>query len=121
MAQRTVVPRAFTFPIPESVNDETATAIPNSAVSAWLSLDFRAKLLPGENVLILGATGVAGKLAVKIAKLLDAGRVVAAGRNQRVLSTLDKFGADATIHLDASAKTSARRLRARPASQDFRS
>ena len=104
MAQRTVVRRAFIFPVPEGVNSETAAALPNPGVSAWLSLAFRAKLAPGDNVLILGATGVTGKLAIKIAKLLGAGRVVAAGRNQQVLSTLDKLGADATIHLDAPAK-----------------
>ena len=50
------------------------------------------------------ATGVTGKLAVKIAKLLGAGRVVAAGRNQQVLTTLGKLGADATIRLDAPAE-----------------
>jgi NADPH:quinone reductase-like Zn-dependent oxidoreductase len=101
MAQRTVVHRAFAFPLPEGVDDENAAALPNPGVSAWLSLAFRAKLAPGENVLILGATGVTGKLAVKIAKLLGAGRVVAAGRNQQVLSTLHQLGADATIRLDA--------------------
>jgi NADPH2:quinone reductase len=104
MAQRTVVPRAFTFPVPEGVSDETAAALPNPGVSAWLSLAFRAKLAPGENVLILGATGVTGKLAVKIAKLLGAGRVVAAGRNRQVLNTLHELGADATIPLDLPAK-----------------
>jgi NADPH:quinone reductase-like Zn-dependent oxidoreductase len=65
MAQRTIVPRAFTFPVPENVNDETAAALPNPGVSAWLSLAYRTKLVRGENVLILGATGVTGKLAVK--------------------------------------------------------
>ena len=104
MAQRTVVPRAFTFPVPETVDDETAAALPNPGVSAWLSLAHRAKLAAGENVLILGATGVTGKLATKIAKLLGAGRVVAAGRNQEVLRTLRKHGADATIRLDMPAQ-----------------
>ncbi len=99
MAQRTVVPRVFTFPIPDNVNDETAAALPNPAISAWLSLAYRAKLVRGENVLILGATGVTGKLAVKIAKLLGAARVVAAGRNQQALNTLQALGADATISL----------------------
>lgn len=99
MAERTVVPRAFTFAVPESVNDETAAALPNPGISAWLSLTYRAKLARGENVLVLGATGVTGKLAVKIAKLLGAGRVVAAGRNQRALQTLRELGADATISL----------------------
>jgi NADPH:quinone reductase-like Zn-dependent oxidoreductase len=104
MAQRTVVRRAFSFPVPEGVDDETAAALPNPGVSAWLSLAFRAELAPGENVLILGATGVTGKLAVRIAKLLGAGRVVAAGRNRQILSTLHQFGADAVIQLDAPAK-----------------
>jgi NADPH2:quinone reductase len=99
MAQRTVVPRAFTFPVPENVNDETAAALPNLGVSAWLSLAHRAKLVRGENVLILGATGVTGKLAVKIARLLGAARVVAAGRNQQTLQALHALGADATISL----------------------
>jgi NADPH2:quinone reductase len=100
MAQRTVVPKAFTFPVPDDVDDEIAAALPNPGVSAWLSLTHRAKLAPGENVLILGATGVTGRLAIKIAKLLGATRVVAAGRNQQVLSTLPELGADATIRLD---------------------
>ena len=99
MAQRTVVPRALTFPVPENVNNETAAALPNPGVSAWLSLAYRAKLVRGENVLILGATGVTGKLAVKIAKLLGAARVVAAGRNQQALDELHNVGADATISL----------------------
>jgi NADPH:quinone reductase-like Zn-dependent oxidoreductase len=99
MAQRTVVPQALTFPVPENVDDEAGAALPNPGISAWLSLAYRAKLVPGENVLILGATGVTGKLAIKIAKLLGAGRVVAAGRNQKALSTLHALGADATISL----------------------
>ncbi|HKR28957.1 MAG TPA: zinc-binding alcohol dehydrogenase family protein [Terriglobales bacterium] len=99
MAQRTVVPRAFTFPVPENVDDATAAALPNPGISAWLSLAYRAKLVRGENVLILGATGVTGKLAVKIAKLLGAARVVAAGRNHEVLNTLTDLGASATISL----------------------
>lgn len=99
MAQRTIARRAFTFPVPENVNDETAAALPNPGVSAWLSLAYRAKLVRGENVLILGATGVTGKLAVKIARLLGAARIVAAGRNQQALHALHDLGADATISL----------------------
>jgi NADPH:quinone reductase-like Zn-dependent oxidoreductase len=51
MAQRAVVPRAFSFLIPEGVDDETAAALPNPGVSASLSLAFRGKLTPGENAL----------------------------------------------------------------------
>ena len=101
MAQRTVVPRAFVFRVADSLDDALAAALPNPGVSAWLALSFRAKLAAGENILILGATGVAGKLAVRIAKLQGAGRVVAAGRNKEILNSLPALGADATISLDA--------------------
>ncbi|HKW17506.1 MAG TPA: zinc-binding alcohol dehydrogenase family protein [Terriglobales bacterium] len=103
MAQRTVVPRAFTFPVPDNLDDETAAALPNPGISAWLSLAYRAKLVRGEHVLILGATGVTGKLAIQIAKVLGAARVVAAGRNQQALGRLHSLGADATISLASPA------------------
>ncbi|MGH9730999.1 MAG: quinone oxidoreductase family protein [Candidatus Acidiferrales bacterium] len=105
MAERTVVPRAFCFPIPSAIHDDTAAALPNPGVSAWLSLKHRAKLVPGETVLILGATGVTGQLAVQVAKLLGAGRVTGAGRNERVLTRLRELGADATIQLDQPAES----------------
>lgn len=104
MAQRTVVPKAFIFPVPATITDEVAAALPNPGVSAWLTLTFRAKLAAGENVLILGATGVTGRLATKIANLLGAARVVAAGRNQQSLHSLGQLGADATIRLDLPEK-----------------
>lgn len=100
MAERTVVPRGFVFPVPDGVSDDLAAALPNPGVSAWLTLASRAKLVPGENVLVLGATGITGRLAVRIAKLLGAGRVVAAGRNQKSLEALRDLGADATIQLE---------------------
>jgi NADPH:quinone reductase-like Zn-dependent oxidoreductase len=100
MAKRAVVRRVQCFSVPEELDDVTAAAIPNPGVSAWLSLKHSAKLAAGETVLILGATGVTGKLAVQIAKILGAGRVVAAGRNPQVLSSLHELGADSTIRLD---------------------
>jgi NADPH:quinone reductase-like Zn-dependent oxidoreductase len=100
MAQRTVVSRQRCFPLPQDIDDVTAAAIMNPGVSAWLTLAQRAKLVRGETVLILGATGVTGKLAVQIAKILGARRVVAAGRNEQVLSALHDFGADAIIRID---------------------
>lgn len=100
MAEHTVVRRAQCFSVPEELDDVTAAAIANPGVSAWLSLKHSAKLAAGQTVLILGATGVTGKLAVQIAKIMGAGRVVAAGRNEHVLSTLYELGADSTIRLD---------------------
>jgi NADPH2:quinone reductase len=103
MAERTVVRRAQCFPVPNGLDDEIAAAIANPGVSAWLSLQYRARLAPGDTVLILGATGVTGQLAVQVAKILGAGRVVAAGRNQEVLNTLRQLGADETIPLNLEA------------------
>jgi NADPH:quinone reductase-like Zn-dependent oxidoreductase len=103
MAERTIAPRPYAFPIPDELSDETAAALPNPGVSAWLSLSYRAGLAVGDNVLILGATGVTGKLAIMIAKLLGARRVVAAGRDREALSALHELGADATVHFDAPA------------------
>jgi len=100
MAEQAVVSRHFCLPVPDDVDDNTAAALPNPALSSWLPLIWHAKLKPGETVLILGATGVAGKLAIQIAKHLGAARVVAAGRNRRILDTLPELGADATIVLD---------------------
>jgi len=100
MAERTVAPRAFCFPVPAGIDDDTAAALANPGVSAWLSLTHRAKLAAGETVLILGATGVTGQLAVQIAKLLGAKRVIGAGRNERVLGRLRELGADVTIQLE---------------------
>ena len=103
MAERTVVSPFRCFPLPATVDDEVAAAIFNPGLSAWGALAWRAQLTAGETVLILGATGVTGKLAVQMAKLLGAGRVIAAGRNLEVLHTLAALGADATICLDKPA------------------
>lgn len=102
MAERTIAPRAFCFPIPDSIDDATAAALPNPGVSAYLVLTHNAKLASGETVLILGATGVTGKLAVQIARLLGACRIVGTGRNPEALSKLRELGADSTIQLDQS-------------------
>jgi NADPH:quinone reductase-like Zn-dependent oxidoreductase len=100
MAEKAVAPRAFCFPVPDGLDDATAAALPNPAGSSWLPLKYRAKLKPGETVLVLGATGAAGKLAVQIAKILGAGRVIAAGRNPKALESTRSLGADTTIQLD---------------------
>ncbi len=100
MAERSVVSRLRCLPLPDDVDDVSAAAVVNPGVSAWLTLLERAKLAKGEHVLVLGATGTTGRLAVQIAKLLGAGRVVAAGRDETTLNTLHDLGADATIALD---------------------
>jgi NADPH:quinone reductase-like Zn-dependent oxidoreductase len=105
MAERSVAPRAFCFPVPSGIDDATAAALPNPGVSAWLSLTHRARLTAGEVVLVLGATGVTGQLAVQIARRLGAKRVIGAGRNEELLNRLTELGADATIQLDQPAES----------------
>ena len=99
-AQKAVAHQARCWAVPDEVDDVTAAALPNPALSSWLPMVHQAKVSAGQTVLVLGATGTAGKLAIQIAKLLGAGRVVAAGRNESVLATLPSLGADATIQLN---------------------
>jgi NADPH:quinone reductase-like Zn-dependent oxidoreductase len=83
--------------IPDSLDDITAAAIANPGMSAWAALMERAHLLAGETVLVNGATGTAGRLAVQLAKHLGAGKVIATGRNEQELEEVKKLGADVTI------------------------
>jgi NADPH:quinone reductase-like Zn-dependent oxidoreductase len=99
MAEYSVARPEMTFPIPAAVADAVAAAAWNPGLSAWLALGWRCKVEPGQTVLILGATGVTGKLAVQAARHFGAGHVIAAGRNQEVLDLLPDLGADATIQL----------------------
>jgi len=89
----------MTLPLPEGLDDATAAGIANPAMSSWAALT-RGQFVAGESVLILGATGVAGQLAVQIAKRRGAARVVGAGRNPEALEKLRALGADAVIQLD---------------------
>jgi NADPH2:quinone reductase len=88
------------IPLPDGLDDATAAGIANPAMSSLVALTARAKFVAGESVLILGATGVAGQLAVQIAKRKGARRVVGAGRNPKALEKLKDLGADAVISLD---------------------
>lgn len=86
MAELCAVPTSMCLPLPEGISDQEAAAIANPGMSAWLSLKERAQLVAGETVLILGATGVAGHLAIQSARLLGAKRIIAAGRNVGALA-----------------------------------
>ena len=99
MSELSAVPRDKCFPVPAGLSDAIAAAIPNPGMSAWLSLKERAGLTAGETVLVLGAAGVAGRLAVQAARHLGAKRVVGAGRN---LESLQSIGVDSIVRLDES-------------------
>jgi NADPH:quinone reductase-like Zn-dependent oxidoreductase len=99
MSERTVIRPSHCVSLPDRLDDVTAAAIANPGMSAWAALKERAHLIEGETVLVNGATGTAGRLAVQIAKYLGARKVVATGRNTEALKTLSALGADVTIAL----------------------
>jgi NADPH:quinone reductase-like Zn-dependent oxidoreductase len=101
MAEQTVVPASHCLPLPDDLDDVTAAALANPGMSSWAALKERARLRVGETVLINGATGMAGRLAVQIAKHLGAAKVIATGRNAEALRQLSALGADAIIPLVA--------------------
>ncbi len=83
--------------VPDSLDDITAAAIANPGMSAWAALVERAHLVPGETVLVNGATGTAGRIAVQLAKYLGAAKVIATGRNLEELEEVKQLGADVVI------------------------
>jgi NADPH:quinone reductase-like Zn-dependent oxidoreductase len=97
-AERAAISPARAIALPAGLAPEIAAAIVNPASSGWLALRLRARLQPGESVLVLGATGASGQLAVQNARVLGAGRVIACGRNAHVLG---KLGADLVLRVDA--------------------
>jgi NADPH:quinone reductase-like Zn-dependent oxidoreductase len=99
MAERTVVRSANCLPLPAEVDDVTAAAIANPGMSSWAAYTERARLKAGETVLVNGATGTSGRLAVQIAKHLGASKVIATGRDERALEAVAALGADVTIPL----------------------
>jgi NADPH:quinone reductase-like Zn-dependent oxidoreductase len=99
MSERTVVKSGQCIDLPDGLDDVTAAAIANPGMSAWAAMKERAKLAAGETVLVNGATGTAGRLAVQIAKYMGAKKVIATGRNIEVLKSLASLGADMAIPL----------------------
>jgi NADPH:quinone reductase-like Zn-dependent oxidoreductase len=99
MAERTVVNARQCVEVPDGVDDVTAAAAGNPGMSSWSALTRRARFVRGERVLVNGAAGVSGRLAVQVAKHLGAGRVVATARNPAAEHELRALGADGFIGL----------------------
>src|SRR4051794_26049978 len=99
MAERCLVDPAQTIPVPDGLDDATAVALGIAGLAAWLALEWRADVQEGETVLVLGATGTVGLVAVQAARVLGAGRVVAAGRDPDGLRRAERAGADAIVDL----------------------
>lgn len=101
MAEYLAVDPTQVLDVPDGVDDASAAALPNAAVSAWVGLEYAGRIAAGQNVLVLGATGVTGGLAATLAKhRFAAGRVVAVGRNRERLARIGEQGAGDAIALD---------------------
>jgi NADPH:quinone reductase-like Zn-dependent oxidoreductase len=96
-AERTLVAEQDLLDLADGVDDVTAAALGNTGLAAWLALTWRADLQPGQNVLVLGATGALGSVAIQLAKSLGAATVVAADRDPDRLALSSERGADATV------------------------
>jgi NADPH:quinone reductase-like Zn-dependent oxidoreductase len=97
LAEKTLVRSKHCIAVSDSLDDGTAAAIANPGMSAWAALVERAQLQPAETVLVNGAAGTAGRIAVQLAKYLGAGKVIGTGRNESELRELLSQGADAVI------------------------
>jgi NADPH:quinone reductase-like Zn-dependent oxidoreductase len=103
MAEQTVIDVRRSITVPGDSDPIAVAAGMNPAMSSWIALRQRVRFAAGQDVLILGATGNAGQLAVQVARRLGAGQVIAAGRDPARLTALPDLGATATVRLDGDA------------------
>jgi NADPH:quinone reductase-like Zn-dependent oxidoreductase len=110
MAEQTVIDLRRSVVLPAGSDPVLIAAAMNPAMSSWVALRQRVAFRAGQNVLVLGATGNAGQLAVQVAGLLGAGQIIAAGRDPGRLDALRALGATSTVLLDADLGILAGRL-----------
>ena len=99
MALYCVIDESSALVLPDQVDTDLAAALGLSAIAAWMALTWRGHLQPGEQVLVLGASGAVGQVAVQAARLLGAGRVIAASRDETARTRALSLGADAVVDL----------------------
>ncbi|MCO7124391.1 zinc-binding alcohol dehydrogenase family protein [Sporolactobacillus shoreicorticis] len=109
-AEKAVIDLRRSVPLTENANPINIAAAMNPAMSSWVALRRRIDFQPGQKLLVLGATGNSGQMAVQIAKLLGASQVIGAGRDPERLESLPALGADATVSLAGDPKEAANRL-----------
>lgn len=102
IAESAIIDKNRLVKVPENLDDCTASALPNAVAGSAMALRFRANIQKGETVLINGATGVTGKIAVQLAKYYGAAKVVVTGRNEETLNSLLELGADEILSLKQS-------------------
>lgn len=112
IAEKALADKNRVVPLPAGIDDATAAALPNAILGAALALQYRAGMAPGKTVLVNGATGVTGKIAIQLAKHYGARKVIATGRNPESLKTLSSLGADDILSLQQEQAAFTRALQA---------
>jgi NADPH:quinone reductase-like Zn-dependent oxidoreductase len=112
MADRALVMKNRWVMVPDGLDDTLAAALPNALLGSDAALRYRAKLKKGDAVLVNGATGVTGMMAVQVAKYHGASTVIATGRNQATLEKIKELGADEIISLAQDDETIIRQVEA---------
>lgn len=97
IAEKAIIEKSRMVKLPDGIDYVTAAALPNAVAGSAMALRFRAAMEAGETVLINGATGFTGKIAVQIAKYYGAGKIIVTGRNEQTLQSLLALGADEIV------------------------
>ena len=105
MAEQTVIDQRRSVALPDDADPILVAAAMNPVMSSWIALRRRIHFAPGQTVLVLGATGNSGRMAVQVAKRFGAGHVIGAGRDPQRLAALADLGADVTVRLDDAGST----------------
>lgn len=100
LAKKAIIERDRIVKLPAGISDAAAASLANAVIGAAMALKFKADIQPGDVVLINGATGFTGRVAVQIAKYYGAKKVIATGRNQQSLQGLLQLGADEVISVN---------------------
>ncbi|NIA01055.1 zinc-binding alcohol dehydrogenase family protein, partial [Massilia sp. CCM 8734] len=99
IAEKAIIDKNKMVKVPEGLDDCTAAALPNAVAGSAMALRFRADIQKGETVLINGATGVTGKIAIQLARHYGAEKIIVTGRKEETLKTLLNLGADEYVVL----------------------
>lgn len=99
VAEKAVANPQMMVPIPEGLDFSIAAALPNAVMGSAMALKFKAGIQPGNVVLVNGATGITGRIAVQIAKVYGASKIIVTGRNEESLQALRELGADEVVSL----------------------
>ncbi len=101
-ADLTLIDESSAIEVPDGADEALTVSFGIAGLAAWLPLEWRAKLRPGETVLVLGATGPVGQIAIQAARILGAGRVIAAARSAEGLERAKELGAHETVAIGAA-------------------